>query len=137
MWIKLSFQKATYLTFYLANQLVPFKLANEKSAQSLSASKVDMCSGHKLISLGLKKQGWSYYCRYSGQDNYIHRKTSYYCQLCDADKPLCLPTTSCDCFELHLFGCMLSPKYCIKENRIFSTEVWYIKIYFSYAILML
>ena len=102
--------------FYLANQLVLFKLANEKPAQFLSASKVDMCSGHKLISLGLKEQGWSYYCRYSGQDNYIHRKTNYYYQLCDADKPLCLPTTSCDCFELHLSGCMLLPKYCRKER---------------------
>ena len=104
------------LTFHLANQLVSFKLANEKAAQSSSATKADMCSGHKLISLGLKKQGWCY-CRHSGQDNCISRKTNYYCQLCGADKPLCSTTTSCDCFELHLSEGVLSPKYCKKERE--------------------
>ena len=53
--MELSFQKDTFLTFGLANQLVSFKLAIEEPAQSLIASKVDMHSGHKLISLGLKK----------------------------------------------------------------------------------
>ena len=95
----------------LANQLVSFK-----PAQSISASKVDKCLGHKLISLGLKKQDWCYYCRHSWQDSYIHRKTNYYCQICGADKPLCSPTTSRDCFELHLFEGMPPPKYCKKER---------------------
>ena len=58
-----SIGKAHHVNFKikLANQLVSFKLANERS---LSASKVDMRSGHKLISLGLKNQGCCYYCRH-------------------------------------------------------------------------
>ena len=59
--------KASHVNFQmkLANQLVSFKLANEKPAQSLSVSKADMHSGHKLILLGLKKQSWCYYYGHS------------------------------------------------------------------------
>ena len=75
-----------------------------------------MHSGHKLILMGLKKQGWCYYCRHSQQNNYIHRKTNYYCQSCGADMSLCSPITSCDYFEQHLSEGMPSPKYCKKER---------------------
>ena len=97
--------------------MVSFKLASEKSARSLSANKVDVFRAQAhFTSLGFKKQGWCYYYRHSGQDNYIHKKPNYYCQLCGADKPLCSPTTSHDCFELHPSEGMLSPKYCKKER---------------------
>ena len=62
-----------FSNFHLANKLVSFKLSNEEPAQSLSASKIDLCSGLNLISQGLKKQGWCYYYGHSQQDKYIHR----------------------------------------------------------------
>ena len=87
-----------------------------KNLHNLYLPRKLMCLGHKLIPLGLKKQGWCYYCRHSGQDNYICRKTNYYCQLCGANKLLCSPIASQDCFELHLSEGMVSPKYCKNET---------------------
>ena len=125
------------LTFHLANQLVSFKLANEKAAQSSSATKADMCSGHKLISLGLKKQGWCYYCRHSGQDNYIHRK-KITIDSCVVQISHCahrsLVTTVLNCIYLRAFYHQNIVK---RKDRIFIAEVWYKQIYFSYTILIL
>ena len=125
------------LTFHLANQLASFKLANEKAAQSSSATKADMCSGHKLISLGLKKQGWCYYWRHSGQDNYIHRK-KITIDSCVVQISHCahrsLVTTVLNCIYLRAFYHQNIVK---RKDRIFIAEVWYKQIYFSYTILIL
>lgn len=100
----------------LANQLVIFKQANQRPARSVSARNIDTRFGHKLVSLGNRKQGWCYYCRHSQADDYIRNKTNFYCQLCGVDKPLCAPTTKRDCYELHLSNGMPSPKYRKKEK---------------------
>ena len=80
LWIKLFFQKATFLTFHLANQLVSFKLAIEQPTQSLSANKL-------ICIQGASSFHWDYKCQ---QDNCIYRKTNYYCQLCGAHTASCV-----------------------------------------------
>ena len=97
-----------------------------KNLHNLYLPRKLMCLGHKLIPLGLKKQGWCYNCRHSGQDNYICRKTNYYCQS--------LARTVLNC--IYLRACY-HQNIVKTKHRIFSAEVWYIQINFSFTILML
>ena len=68
-----SISKTRHINFKikLANQFISFKLAKERPARSIPNCVVDLRSGHKVVSLGLKKQGWCYYCRYSRTDKYL------------------------------------------------------------------
>ena len=93
----------------LSNQMVAYSADMGYIARSLLKNPATLIEGNgvnvhyikKLADVGIQSQKPCFYCQH-GLHVSKRVKTSYYCTEYGKDKALCSPTSSRDCFQLHV-----------------------------------
>ena len=105
----------------LSNAMVTFEdniYTSRNSSLTMLPEQSQVTENHiicKFSAKGERKQKPCFYCRH-GKNDPKRVLTSYYCQSCGEDKPLCAPTSGRQCFHLHILHGMPKKRYFKKKQ---------------------